>query len=238
MEYKVSVKINENLFLRDPEQSVLGRRIVQESILLLNELGFEEFTFKKLATRLHTNESSIYRYFENKHRLLVYLITWYWRWMDFQLNYFTHSLKDSFEKLNVAIRLLLLKQEAPMPPEEHLTFAGLHQLVVKEASKAYLTKHVTEDNKQQLFKPYKDLCAHVAAIVHECNPDYRYARSLSSTLIEMAHYQAFFMQNLPSLTDFGDAKNDDELINFLTDLVYSAIGQKKAALAVGANGRH
>ena len=126
-----------------------------------------------------------------------------------------------------------------MPQQDYITFLGLHQLVVKEASKAYLTKHVTEDNKQQLFKPYKDLCAHIADIIHECSPKYKYSRSLTSTLIEMAHYQAFFMQHLPSLTDFGDTKNEDELITFLTDLVYSAIGLKKAAaLAHNGNGAH
>jgi len=230
MEYKVSVRVNENLYLRDPEQSTLGQRIVQESIALFNELGFEEFTFKKLATRLHTNESSVYRYFENKHRLLVYLITWYWRWMDFQLNYFTHSLKNPVEKLHVAIRLLLLKQEAPIPQQDYIDFYALHQLMIKEVSKAYLTKHVAEDNQQQLFKPYKDLCAHIAAIMQDCNPTYPYTRSLTSTLMEMAHYQYFFMHHLPSLTDFGDTKNEDELIKFLTDMVFSTLKVNQSAL--------
>lgn len=223
MEYKVSVRINEHLYLRDPEQSSLGRRIVQEGVLLFNELGFEDFTFKKLATRLHTNESSVYRYFENKHRLLVYLVTWYWRWMDFQLNFFTHSLKNPVEKLDITIQLLLLRKEAPIPQQEFIDFGALHQLVVKESSKAYLTRHVTEDNKQQLFKPYKDLCAHIAAIISECNSSYPYSRSLASTLIEMAHYQYFFMHHLPSLTDFGQTKSEEELTGFLKDLVYSAV---------------
>ena len=69
--------MNEKLFLRDPEQSELGRRIIRQGIILISEVGLEETTFRKLAERMGTKEASIYRYFENKHRLLVYLVAWY-----------------------------------------------------------------------------------------------------------------------------------------------------------------
>ena len=36
---------------------------------MINELGFEAFTFKKLGINIESPESSIYRYFENKHTL-------------------------------------------------------------------------------------------------------------------------------------------------------------------------
>ena len=65
MEYTVQVRMNEKLFLRDPEQSELGRRIIRQGILLINELGFEETTFRKLAEGMGTKEASIYRYLEN-----------------------------------------------------------------------------------------------------------------------------------------------------------------------------
>jgi hypothetical protein len=67
----------------------------------------------------------------------------------------------------------------------------LHQIIITESSKAYLTKKVSEDNKDQLFKPYKDLCAKIGKIILECNPNYKYPKSLSSTIIEMAHFQNF-----------------------------------------------
>ncbi|MBL7759004.1 MAG: helix-turn-helix transcriptional regulator, partial [Chitinophagaceae bacterium] len=59
--------MNTKLFLRDPEQSVLGRSIIQHSINMIHKVGFEDFTFKKLAQEIGTTEASIYRYFENKH---------------------------------------------------------------------------------------------------------------------------------------------------------------------------
>ena len=63
----LKITINENIFLKDPESSDLGKRIVENSILLIDEIGFDDFTFKKLGAKIGSNESSIYRYFENKH---------------------------------------------------------------------------------------------------------------------------------------------------------------------------
>ena len=63
--------LNQQLYLRDPQATALGRRVLAESVHLLDEIGFEAFTFKKLALALSSTEASIYRYFENKHRLLT-----------------------------------------------------------------------------------------------------------------------------------------------------------------------
>ena len=56
-------QISPLLFVKDPETSDLGRKIIQESIVLIDEIGFENFTFKKLGERIGSNESSICRYF-------------------------------------------------------------------------------------------------------------------------------------------------------------------------------
>ena len=74
----IQITINPNLYCKDPESSDLGKKIVSKSIEMLVELGFEGFTFKKLGQAIGSNESSIYRYFESKHKLLVYLVNWYW----------------------------------------------------------------------------------------------------------------------------------------------------------------
>lgn len=229
MDYTLHVRMNEHLFLRDPEGSELGRKIVREGIALFGEIGLEEATFRKLADRMGTKEASIYRYFENKHRLLVYLVAWYWQWLEYQVVFQTNNLKDPREKLERVLRLLLLKDVSDAPGSngaDGIDLKTLHGIVIREASKAYLTRHVTEDNRQQLFKPYKDLCARIAGIILEQQPDYPFARSLASTIIEMAHYQAFFMQNLPSLTDFGATKDENQLLEFLRHLLFAATEQK------------
>ena len=65
------IQIPEQLYVKDPETTDLGKRIVEHSILLINELGFECFTFRKLGAAIGSPESTIYRYFENKHKLLL-----------------------------------------------------------------------------------------------------------------------------------------------------------------------
>ncbi|MDO9161670.1 MAG: TetR/AcrR family transcriptional regulator, partial [Methylococcaceae bacterium] len=62
MDIQLQIKMNEKLFLRDPEQSELGKKIIQESIQLIYKNGFEAFTFKKLAIDIGSTEAGIYRY--------------------------------------------------------------------------------------------------------------------------------------------------------------------------------
>ncbi|MEY3874399.1 MAG: hypothetical protein RL363_1120 [Bacteroidota bacterium] len=222
MRLEVQIKMNESLYLRDPEQSELGKNIIKYSIQLIHEKGFEAFTFKKLAEAIGTTEAGVYRYFENKHKLLVYIISWYWGWLEFQVIYQTKNISDPTTKLKQVIQLLSTSVEDDIMTA-HVDESLLYQILISEGSKAYLTKHVEQDNKQQYFKPYKDLCNAVGNIILECNPTYKYPHSLASTIIESAHLQNFFMYNLPSLTDFKKSKNNTQIINFLNDLVFRSI---------------
>ncbi|MDQ3109287.1 MAG: TetR/AcrR family transcriptional regulator [Bacteroidota bacterium] len=214
--------MNEKLFLRNPEETELGRNIIQRSIILIHKMGFEAFTFKKLAKEINTTEAGVYRYFENKHRLLLYIVDWYWGWQEYRLIFLTNNLKSPEAKIRKAIRLLASSVEDDISTE-HINEKILNEIVMAEGAKAFLTKHVTEDNKAKLFKPYKDLCARIAGYIREYNSKYKYPHSLASTIIEMAHSQKFYMQNLPSLTDFGGEKDEKKLVAFLENLVFSSI---------------
>ncbi|MGJ0483125.1 MAG: TetR/AcrR family transcriptional regulator [Methylomicrobium sp.] len=218
--------MNEKLFLRDPERSDLGRKIILHSIQLIHQNGFEAFTFKKLAEHIGTTEASIYRYFENKHRLLIYIVAWYWSWLEYQVAFQTNNIEDPVIKLKKVINLLALSVEDDLSTH-HIDESLLHQIIITEGSKTYLTNRVSEDNKDRLFKPYKDLCAMIGNIILECRPDYKYPKSLASTIIEMAHFQNYFMNYLPSLTDFGEDKDELKIAAFLEDLVFSCIGTNK-----------
>ena len=81
----IKLSLNHRSYLREPEATELGRKIITESITLIDALGFEQFTFKKLAAEIGSTEASVYRYFENKHKLLVYLVSWYWAWLDYRV---------------------------------------------------------------------------------------------------------------------------------------------------------
>lgn len=222
MKLHLQIEMNADLYLRNPESSDLGKKIIEHSIKLIHQNGFESFTFKKLAIEINTTEASIYRYFENKHRLLLYLVAWYWSWLEYQISFHTNNINDPKIRLKKVIELLASTVE----DDESTSYVNeslLHQIAISEGSKAYLTKQVKEDNQHQFFKPYKDLCAVIGEIILECNSKYLYPKSLATTIIEMAHFQNYFMHHLPSLTDFGKSKNESEIVAFLNDLVFSSI---------------
>lgn len=220
---EIRIKMNEKLYLRNPEDSVLGRKIVSQGILLINKLGFEDFTFKKLATEIDATEATIYRYFENKHRLLVYLITWYWSFLAYKVMFKLNNIDDPDIKLKTIIRLLVAEPEKGQY-SDYIPESEAYELVKRESSKAYLTRNVTKDNQNRLFKPYKDLSARIAEIIREFSPKYKYPNFLASTILEMSHAQKFFMENLPSLTD-STSPDDKKLIQFLEDMVFKTISK-------------
>jgi len=222
MEIQLKIKMNEALFIRNPEDSELGKKIIKHSIQLIHKNGLEAFTFKKLAKDIGTTEAGIYRYFENKHRLLIYIVAWYWNWLEYKISFQTNNIKDPHVRLKKVIKLLATTVEDDKKTY-HVNESMLHQIVISEGSKAYLTKQVGEDNKHHFFKPYKDLCAVIGGIILECNPKYKYPKSLSTTIIEMAHFQNFFMNNLSSLTDFGNSKDEKKIVAFLEDMVFSSL---------------
>ncbi len=226
MELDVRIKMNEKLFLRNPEESVLGKKMVKHGLVLINKLGFEEFTFKKLSIEISTTEASIYRYFENKHKFLIYLINWYWSFLEYKTVFRLNNITDCELKLKTIIKLLVEEPPVNTTYNDFVTENEAYKLIMWEGSKAYLTRNVSNDNKDRLFKPYKDLCGRIAMIIKEYNAKYKYPHSMASTLIELAHTQKFFMKNLPALTDFSKEKDDKKVILFLEQLLFSSIKNK------------
>ncbi|MFK8161240.1 MAG: TetR/AcrR family transcriptional regulator [Lewinella sp.] len=188
------------LSLRDPQDTELGRRILQTSIKLLDELGLEAFTFKKLAGALGSAEASIYRYFSNKHQLLLYLVSWYWDWVHHLVNQAVAGKLTAPERLRAAIKSLtqpfLANPEVPYIDERLL-----HQIVINEGSKAYHTKAVDQENNKGLFLGYKSLSSEIGTLILEIKPDFPYPRTLATNLFEMAHNHPYFAEHLPKLTD-------------------------------------
>jgi len=99
----------------------------------------------------------------------------------------------------------------------------LHQIVVAESSKAYLVKEVKKINQDEVFKPYKDLCARISDLIQAFNPQYPFPHSLSSTIIETSHAQQFFSVYLPKLTDVGDDDKGSFVESYLLDLLFKVL---------------
>ncbi|MEM9895678.1 MAG: TetR/AcrR family transcriptional regulator [Bacteroidota bacterium] len=192
---------------------------------MIDKIGFEAFTFKKLSAAINSTEATIYRYFENKHRLLNYLITWYWGYLEYCLHLETYNIKESKEKLRIALRLISRRQQ----DDENfpgLSESMLQQIVIAESDKTYLTKNVDDDNKEGLFKGYKSLSNTIASYMLEINPDFKFARSLASTCLESAHQQVFFSLHLPSLSSI-DKQNDmyEQSFDYLSTIVFKALAK-------------
>ncbi|MEL6534579.1 MAG: TetR/AcrR family transcriptional regulator [Bacteroidota bacterium] len=222
----VQIRVNDRIYLRDPEQTELGRRIIESAIKLIEKIGFEQFTFKKLANEIKSTEASIYRYFENKHKLLTYLVSWYWAWLEYQVEFQTHNIEDPKRRLQIALRIL--SDDISYDPQfSHVDESLLHKIVVAESSKSYLTKEVDADNREGYFLSYKSLTKKVADIVEEINPNFKYPRAVVSTMIEASHQQKYFSQHLPSLTEIKVLEGGDkEILEFLEYIVFGLIDRQ------------
>lgn len=223
MDFQVTFRVNEKMYVKDPESSEIGRAIVKHGIDLIYKLGFESFTFKKLAAAIETTEATIYRYFESKHRLLLYILNWYWSYMEFLVMFRLQNVKDTRTQLKTIVHLLTHELPESSGSLEY-NRKHLNQIVIAESSKAYLVKDVNTINKEQAFKPYKDLCAKIADVMAAHSPKYKYPRSLSSTLIEAAHNQQFFSSHLPRLTDVQPKSQSEFTAQFLEDMIFRVLG--------------
>lgn len=215
----IKITINEKLYVKDPETSELGRNILKKSIELIDKIGFEAFTFKKLGEQIQSNESSIYRYFENKHKLLMYLSSWYWSWMEYRIIFATANVIDPFRKLEKAIQIVtenIADDEATPYINEQL----LHRIIIEEFTKTMRTKNVDDENKAGFFLVYKRVINRLVSIIEEINPDYAYSKSLASTVVESALHQQFLKQHLKTITNFSE---NDCSSAFFIDLVKKTI---------------
>jgi len=216
----ININVSDALYLKNPESSELGKSILTNSILLINELGFETFTFKKLGEKMTSPESSIYRYFENKHMLLLYLTCWYWNWLEYKIAFVTANIESPSVRLERALNVITQKVTEDSN-YTHINEIILNEIVISESIKAFYTKEVDNEHEKGFFKVYIKLIDRVSAMVLEINPSYKFPHMLMSSVIEGVHQQRFFAKHFPVLID--DKKNEDVVSSFYNDLVFKTI---------------
>jgi AcrR family transcriptional regulator len=223
MAVSIQVSPNKSLFIKDPQSSSTGRSLLMHSIPLMEELGFEKFTFRKLAVKMGASEITVYRYFENKHKLLLYLLSWYWEWVKYSIQFNTRNLTDPREKMRITIRTVIESRQRN-PLVDYIDEEKLYSLVIEESEKAYHTKFVDEENRQGLFLTLKSLKTEISNIIHELDPEYPFKNALSSTILEMSASLRFYAQHLPSMTDVTEIKDlDDQIFDYLENLVFASL---------------
>jgi len=219
----LNISVSAKLYNKNPEETDLGKRILSKSIELMEEIGYEHVTFKKIGLAIESTEASVYRYFQNKHQLLAYLINWYWGWLEVKMAQEFMMLNRAEDKLKRAIELLVL----PMDEDEripHIDEGTLQRLVVAEYPKIYLTKEVDAENEEGYFLGYKRICDILGNLALQINPDYKYPHSLFSTVISAAQSQQFFTEHLPRLSDAATGRK--AIIEFLTEITLNSIQKR------------
>lgn len=217
----ITITVNPKLFVKNPETSDLGKKIIEKSILLMDEIGFENFTFKKLGEQIGSNESSIYRYFESKHKLLLYLSSWYWGWLEYRMVISTTNIPDPMEKLKRAITIVTEKIEDDSATI-HINESVLNKIIIAEFTKTLLTKEVDEENKEGFFLVYKRVINRIIDIIQEVNPEYAFAKSLASSIVEGSLHQHFLKDHLKTITNCNDNNSPTE---FYIDLVQKILSK-------------
>jgi AcrR family transcriptional regulator len=216
----IEICVNPGVYLKDPASSELGKKIIQGSIDLIDELGFETFTFRKLAIAISSTEASIYRYFESKHKLLLYLTSWYWSWLEYRLVFAIVNVENPIIRLERAL-IVLTKQVEEDGNFAHINEIKLQKIVISESSKVYLTREVDKDNKFGAFSGYKQLVDRITSIILEIQPEYKYPHMLVSTVIEGMHHQRYFAEHIPKLTDL--IEGEDTITLFYKTMVLNTL---------------
>lgn len=201
----VQIKLNmpEKSYVKDPQETRLGMAILTTSIDLIDSIGFENITFKKLAAAVGTTEASIYRYFENKYQLLLYLYAWYWAWMNYRLILETRQIQSIEEKLEYAINMLISRDD------NGVSYSSINQnklfsIIENEGIKSLLTKNIDSVNQTGAFSNYKEVVSLLSTWIREIAPNFPYPNMLVTTIIEGAHMQHYFAEHLPRLTNTTD----------------------------------
>jgi AcrR family transcriptional regulator len=199
----IKIQINPAIYLKDPETTDLGRNILKESIILIDELGFDHFTFKKLGEKIGSNESSVYRYFENKHKLLMYLSSWYWSWIEYKLVFSTSNIDNSTQQLMKAIIVVTEKIEDD-ESTSYINESVLNRIIITEFTKTFLTKQVDNEIRDGFFMVYNRVINRIITMLNVLVPDYPYSKSFVSDMVEGSLHQHFLSSHLKTITDCNE----------------------------------
>ena len=123
--------------------------------------------------------------------------------MEYKLVFGTSNITNPLEKLKKAITIVTEKVEDDQSTT-HINEAILNKIIISEFTKTLLTKEVDEENKEGFFQIYNRLINRIATIVKEVNPEYAFAKSLVSSIVEGSLHQYFLKEHIESITDCNE----------------------------------
>jgi hypothetical protein len=115
----------------------------------------------------------------------------------------TNNISDPFKKLKKAITVVTEKIEDDQTTD-HINEAILNKIIIAEFTKTLHTKEVDAENKEGFFLIYKRVINRIVEMIKDVNPNYPFAKSLVSTIVEGALHQHFLQDHLKTITDCND----------------------------------
>ncbi len=206
--------LNGLVFLKDPDSSETGREIVFHGAEMMALSGVESFTFSKLAAKAGITEATVYRYFSNKHQLLLYLLNRYWNALEYKAMQETVHINNPLERLHRLAELLT----GPVIQAGQGNFARhLYAIAMSESVKVHLGTETGLDWQKGMLNGYARITGLVAETLRTAYPEYPYPQAWAATFVDSAMQQQFLMRHLPELTEVG--QSPVSLTKFLMSLI-------------------
>ena len=215
----IIIPVSHDIFIKDPLSSALGKRILKESLALIEVKGIEAFNFKMLSSKVECTEAAIYRYFENKNKLLLYYINWYWGWLEYNLVYCTANLESPADKLKMAISLLV---EGPLYQEnQYLNIHSLNRVVWEESNKSFMIRELKSDTKSKMLQQFYDFSERLKDLIIAYKPDFPFPKVLVSTLIWSSILNTFSQRDMADLIE--ENFNGQNKVDFYYNMVFNSL---------------
>lgn len=197
------VKVNSGIYLKDPDTSAIGRAMVREGLVMMESIGLDQFTFKKLSEQIGSPESSLYRYFENKVNLLFYLLSAYWSWQEYRVVMSVLNMAPGKKKVHKAIEVILSTPDEQAQLDE-LPLAVLYRLAERESIRVFVQNNAAHAFPPEFFHSFDRLHGRFVTMLKEINPDYSCSEALISVLLDAIHLQKYFRRAGTTRTDLPD----------------------------------
>ncbi|MBL7812132.1 MAG: TetR/AcrR family transcriptional regulator [Bacteroidetes bacterium] len=218
--YQVRVSLPPVLYIKNPQETALGQSLLEHAAACISRDGLEEFNFRKLAQAAGCTEATVYRYFENKHKLVLLLMNLFWGYVDFQIQQRIRFEPKAEAALNACLNELgnLQLHEIHNP---HFAELLVH-LAAREGVKMHLGKDIHAETQDGSLTHYLRLLQTVEDLLRLNHVSY--PRALAGLLLDSALQQHFYRHNEPLLTD--SACEEEGCVQFLQSLIHRERGQK------------
>jgi AcrR family transcriptional regulator len=211
----VSLVFDKGLYTKDPMSSAIGQEIIRQSVEMISETGLDQFTFKKLAQQLHSTESTVYRYFQNKHQLATYLASYHWSQMEWRIAFATANIDNDQIRFENALKELCKWVKDDLE-STYINEAKLQRMVLVSGFNTFLPLELGKTEKMAYTSSYNHLCGRIAQILIKSHRQCKYPEALATTIVESVHHQMYLQLHTPHLTDIKS--KDQQLYTFIHQL--------------------